>query len=413
MNESQQNKLEEHCLDSGLLASLRDGELHGEELAQVQAHLATCPGCTAEARSLQSTGHEIYALFSTLDAAPVTASQTSTAFARLQAQLNENGHLRTANTANITPMPVRRKTASFTPRTRAYSVRWLIAAVAALLLIALVTPNAQVLAQQFLSLFHVQQFQAVSISPEQVNRNLINDLMSFGTVQVTNNNNNYPPNLTQAQVEQYTHIHILLPAQLPAGVGTTIHFSVFGGEQATFVFNAQTTREYMQQIGDGNMAIPANLDGATYHITVAPGALITYPSGCQNGQQAKTLLSHLAPCQKSINFAMAELPSPVLESSGQASISDLRAFLLSLTHLPAPIHDMAMHVDETTGTVPVPMPPAANSQNVTINGANGILLTDSSFKQGAVLWQAHGIVYLLTGGTSDSTQLMAAANSLR
>ncbi len=412
MNESPQNKLEEHCLDSGLLASLRDGELTAEELAGVQAHLAACPGCATEARSLQHTGHEIYALFSTLDAAPVTDSQTSAALARLQTQLKEEEH---HHTASRTPIPMRRKGASVASGKRTYGMRWLIAAVAALLLIALVAPNAQVLAQQFLSLFRVQQFQAVSINPEQVNRNLLTDLRDFGTVQVTGNNSStYPSNPTQAQVEQYTHIHVLLPTQLPAGVGQDAHFAIFGGEQATFVFNASTTRAYMHQIGDGNVTLPANLDGATYHISVAPGALITYMNNCQsNTMQPKTLFSHATTCQAGTNFAMAEVPSPVIESSGQASIGDLRAFLLSLPHLPTPIHNLALHVDETTGTVPVPMPPQANSQNVTVNGASGILLTDPDLHIGAVLWQTQGMVYMITADVDNGTQLMVAANSLR
>ena len=54
MNELQPQKYNDSCLDSGLLVSLRDGELTPEETEKALAHLAQCPDCTADERSMQA-----------------------------------------------------------------------------------------------------------------------------------------------------------------------------------------------------------------------------------------------------------------------------------------------------------------------------------------------------------------------
>ena len=46
MNELQPQQ-NNSCLDSGLLVSLRDGELTPEETENTLAHLAMCPECAA------------------------------------------------------------------------------------------------------------------------------------------------------------------------------------------------------------------------------------------------------------------------------------------------------------------------------------------------------------------------------
>jgi hypothetical protein len=62
--------------------------------------------------------------------------------------------------------------------------------------------------------------------------------------------------------------------------------------------------------------------------------------------------------------------------------------------------------------VPLPIPPQIQAQQVTTHGVQGVLMSDSSLSLGAVIWQTGGIIYMVAGATSDSTQLLASANSL-
>lgn len=372
MNESQQPKLNEENLDADLSQETRD-------------------------------------LLTTL--APEEVPEPSVAFAKFQAKLKTQ---RYHEVASLSPLPVQEGPMVTRSGKRWSRSRWIMAAVAAGLALLLILPNANVLAQQFFSLFRVQQFQPVTINPQQVNRNLILDLANFGDTQIQSDSSiAYPRNPTKAEVEQYTHFPFLLPKKLPDGVGNTVHFSIIREEHATFVFNTTKARAYLEKIGDSTMAIPAQLEDAAYAITLSPGAIANY-TNCPTGdaQSADAAKSDAAQCNAGSQFSLVEIPAPTIDSTGKASINDLRDFMLSLPHLPTPVRELLSHVDVQNGTVPVPMPPQADSQSVTVQGAQGVLMSDKSLGESILLWQTHNIVYVISAHNGNRTQLLDAANSL-
>jgi len=355
---------------------------------------------------------QTYDLLATLAPAAGEAPQPSMAFAKLQAKLKTQ---RYREVASLSPLPVQEGQVLTQSGKRRPRARWIMAAVAAGLALLLILPNANVLAQQFFSLFRVQQFQPVTINPQQVNRNLVLDLANFGDTQLQSDSSiAYPANPTKAEVEQYTHFSFLLPKKLPDGVGNTVHFSIIREEHATFVFNMTKARAYLKKIGDDAIAIPAQLENATYSITLSPGAIANYTNGCPAADTRGTdaTKSGTAQCNAGSQFSLVEIPSPTIDSTGKASINDLRNFLLSLPHLPAPVRELLSHVNVQNGTVPVPMPPQANSQGVTVQGAQGVLLNDQSLGESVLLWQTHNMVYVITAHNNSRTQLLDAANSL-
>jgi hypothetical protein len=287
------------------------------------------------------------------------------------------------------------------------------AAVAAALITLLVLPNAGVLANQFLSLFQVKQFQPVSVNPQDLNNSFLRDLQSFGKInyQASNDTGRILQNQTEAQVRSAVHFSLLLPDHLPTGVSTTPQFVLFQGGQASFTFDAAKVRAYLTQKGYNNVTIPVNLNGSTYSITMATGAIATYPAvGCQ-GQVASDK-ARSAAC--AFSTVVAEIPSPVIRaSSSSASLKDLRDFFLSLPGQANDVRTLIQQVDVTNGVVPLPIPPQVHAQQVTTHGTSGVLLTEQSLKVGAVLWQAQGIIYLVATQTGDSTALLATTNSLR
>ena len=74
---------------------------------------------------------------------------------------------------------------------------------------------------------------------------------------------------------------------------------------------------------------------------------------------------------------------------------------------------MLQHLDLDKGTVPLPIPSEVQAQQVTVQGTSGVLLADSSLKIGAVIWQTHGIIYMIATETSNGTEVLDTANSLR
>ncbi len=87
MNEQQQPKPNNTCLDAGQLIAWRDGALSLRETDEVTAHLAVCARCAAEERALTRDRHQVFNLLSRLDPAPNTHAEPAIALARFQERL--------------------------------------------------------------------------------------------------------------------------------------------------------------------------------------------------------------------------------------------------------------------------------------------------------------------------------------
>lgn len=403
MNERPQQK-NDQCLDMGLLASLRDEELTAGETAQARAHLASCPGCAADERGMANASKEVYDLLAQLGPQTSEIPDMASTFASMQAKLDaESGH---HHHPTILPaLPGSRP--RYTQRKRHRGYRW-IAAAAAVLIALLLAQNAGALATQFLALFNVQQFQTVTVNPQSFSEDLISSLSDFGDMQAQYES--VPDSLTnptRAQAEQWIHFPLSLPGHLPQGVGHTLSFTLIGSAQGTFTFNVKTVRAYLAQSGQSNIAIPAQLAGATYTITSDTGVVIQYASDCRLKRGTATSLF----CTGGTPFYAAEIPSPVVQATGKASLKDLRDFLLSLPRLAPELHAMLQQLDLEKGIVPLPVPSGVAAQQITIHGAPGVMLVDNSLKVGGLIWQARGIIYMIATISTNSTDLLDTANS--
>ncbi len=134
MNELQPQKYREDpdaCLDRGLLVGLRDGELTAQERERALAHLAVCPDCRADERSMQTDSQELYDLLTALGPSLEELPETETAFATLQSRLSgERRHEPSAAAVPATAGSTLRLVSSRKSRPRR---RWWIAAAAAVL----------------------------------------------------------------------------------------------------------------------------------------------------------------------------------------------------------------------------------------------------------------------------------------
>ena len=389
MKEFQQPKHNDYCLDENMLIAHRDGELAPDEEEHVTSHLAECAGCVAHERSMINNGHEVYDLLAALAPSQEKVVEPASALARLQTRIRENGF------EVERPKTLNTLTANMAGRQRWYRrPRSWVAAVAAAVIIALILlPNAGVLADQFLSLFRVQQFQPVTINPQDFRSQPLPGLQDFGTAKLQGGN--MQDNLTGAQAARLVSFHILVPTYVPNGVSGNLQYSVMTGAQVTFTFSSSSTRAYLDKNGGRNIAIPANLAGATFTINVAAGVEMQYNNA------------------NALPFFIIEVPAPIIRATGSASLNELRDFLLSLPNIPQSLASQLKGIDLNSGTIPIPLPPQVRAQHVTIHGAPGLLLADNTPIGGGVLWQTHGMIYAVGGAVGNATQLMETANSLR
>ena len=400
MNELQPQKYNDSCLDRGKLASLRDGELTPDETEQVLAHLALCQDCASDERSMRIASQEVYNLLAALSPSPQEIPDTKLAFSALQTSLDVQNRREKGHTA--VPSATHSKIRFFQARKPQHPGRWWIVVVAAALIALIVLPNAGALANQFLALFSVQQFQPVSIDPQSFRNGIGEDLQSFGDVNINSGNLDGIQNATQKQVEQFLNFKLMLPGYIPSGVGHAMQFSLINSAKGTFTFNASKARAYLAQTGQNNITIPTQLVGATFTITLTPGVLINYGNQCLGQNQ----------CRGSKQFYIAEIPSPVIQATGKASLQDLLSFVLSLPKLSPGARLLLQNVNLNSGVVPLPIPPQVQAQQVVTHGVQGVLMADTSLSLGAVIWQSHGIIYAVGGATSNSAQLLECANSL-
>ncbi len=214
-------------------------------------------------------------------------------------------------------------------------------------------------------------------------------------------------NPTEAQVKQLINFPLMLPGHLPQGVGHAVSFTLIGSADGTYTFNVTKVRAYLAQSGQSNIAIPAQLDGATFTITSDTGVVIHYASSCRLGGVTATSLF----CTGGTPFYAAEIPSPVVQATGKASLKDLRDFLLSLPKLAPDMRAILQQLDLENGTVPLPIPREVAAQQVTVYGAPGVVLVDSSLKVGGLVWQARGIIYMIATVSTSSADLLDIANS--
>jgi hypothetical protein len=416
MNELQPQKYREYpdaCLDRGVLVGLRDGELTAEERERALAHLAVCPDCSADERRLQTDSQELYDLLAALGPSVEELPDTETAFADLQSRLSEE---RRHESSSVTILPAAGSTVTLASSRKARPRRWWLAAAAAFLVAVLVVPNAPALAHQFLGLFQPQTFQPVSMNLQSFRDGVGEDLQNFGQLNLTPGDLGSIPNPTQTQVEQELNFKLLLPGQLPSGVGQNRLFFLIDNSEGTFTFNAAQARAYLDSTGQSSVSIPAELDGATFTLTVAPGVIISYGKQCQAQSQSasESIWGVVVPgCSGGKPFYIAEVPSPVLRATGKASLEELRSFILSLPKLSRSARLLLQDVNLSTGVVPLPIPAQVQAEKVTTHGVQGVLMVDSSLSLGAVLWQKGGIIYLVAGETSDKTEIKASANSLQ
>ena len=401
MNELQPQQNNNSCLDRGLLVSLRDGELTSEETEKALAHLALCPDCAADARGVYTASLEVYNLLTVLGPSLHEIPETKLALSAVQARLDVQN--RGEESHATVPSSAQSKIRFFQVRKPQHPGRWWIAVVAAALIALIVLPNAGALANQFLALFSVQQFQPVSIDPQTFRNGIGEDLQSFGDVNINSGNLDGIQNPTQAQVEQYLNFKLLLPGHLPPGIGHAMQFSLINSENGTFTFNAAKARAYLAQTGQSSVSIPSQLNGATFTITLSPGVIINYGNKCQGQDQ----------CSGGKQFYIGEIPSPVIQATGKASLKDLQDFALSLPKLSSGARLLLQDVNLNNGVVPLPIPPQIQAQQVTTHGTQGVLMTDSSLSLGVIVWQTHGIIYGIGGAISNSSQLLDSANSLQ
>ena len=353
--------------------------------APVRQHIAACPRCTDRLARMETTASRAAALFAGTDpaidveAACRLLARTESA-AAAQAPRPRSGHA---------PAPARASAV----RVRRAMVGVAIAATASLVLV--VTGASQ----DFLSLFQPRQLTPVPVTFADV-RSLAG-LTSYGHVD--------SGGALQVQAETSAaaagaSAGIAAPAVggLPSGVPATPRFAVVSGGVVSFTFDAALARAAAARAGGDLPPMPTGLDGSTLTVSIAPAVVVAYgfdPASLYHGGGLPA---------GGEAFVVVASRIPTVSTTG-VTIRQLEDYLLSVPGIPPEVASELRALGNPEQTVPVPIPiDLANASKVSINGAPGLLIGDSTELGSVVVWTHNGVVDAVAGTLSSSEALGVA-----
>jgi hypothetical protein len=297
------------------------------------------------------------------------------------------------------------------PMSRRILTSWktALAAVAAVLVVTLiVSPSARALAQDFLNLFRVKRFAAISVDPARISQleagNVDLEALIGASTEVLKDPGKPQMVDSPQAAAQLAGFGVKVPATLPQG--TTLQSIQVQGE-GSLRFKADTARlqSVLDALGVTDVQVPAALDGATVTVNKPPMVAINYKRGADN---IMLVQSH---------NPQIELP----EGVNMAQLGEIALRVAGMT--PDEAQRFAQSIDWSS-TMLVPVPANASAfREVEVRGVTGLLITTNgssvptsngpkSMPQHSVLLWAEGdMVYALSG--TSSTALADMANSLQ
>jgi anti-sigma factor RsiW len=384
----------ERCPPAGVLHAYLDHELAGVELSAVEAHLAGCPPCAAQLKTLQAGSALVYEALGRVQAPePATRAAWHRFEARRQARQSY-------------PMNERLATMWQTLRYR----HWRVALASLVLVGALVSIMAidpvRAAAAQFLSIFRVQKIAVIQVDPSKMDSLKNFQEQIFSKPQVT------PSKATDVAsadaADSAAAYKVLMPDNVEAIAGPRTKFVVEGAYTASTTVNLAAARALFQSAGLSTDALPAGKDSLP--LTASIPAVVTMRYG--SGATAVTIV---------------QAPSPEVNVPDGLDTKALAKAGLQLLGMPADqAADLSNSIDwATTLVVPVPQN-AATVQQVNVHGTTGYLLTEQknagnsarSEKGGdqpggpTLFWETNGMLYAVNGNLSLQN-MVSIANSLK
>ena len=286
-------------------------------------------------------------------------------------------------------------------------------AVAAVFLISLSFPAVRAVAQQFLDLFRVQRFVAVSADPERLKQiqRIANEGFDLKSLLSRNVKVVKEPGQLQlvesvAAAEQLSGLTVQLPAALP---NEMVQEQMAVGGEGALEFTADTTllQEVLDALDLRDVLVPQQLNGAVVKVRMPPRVITNYRRA---GMARATLLQAASP----------EISLPQGVHLPEIAEIALRILGMSLDEARQYAYSIDWH-----GTLLVPVPAdVASFREVEVGTSQGLLIEVSrqrSFgpsggargEQGSmVLWSDGGKVFSLSG-TINKRDLLQMASAIQ
>ncbi|OAT79951.1 anti-sigma factor family protein [Desulfotomaculum copahuensis] len=446
------------CPDEGKLQAYLDGELTAGDAPAVETHLASCPRCRRRlvvlaensrfasdhlipylcSRERKNTGPARAGLETMLDGRPgqTGGNAGANAGADCMALITPNTVLRSGGAApdRISPAPPgRRKNIRGVMNNMGKYKKWAVAAGLVLALsVAMSFSSVRSFAGELLTIFRVEQVQAVTINPQdmaQLQRAFENgngrvDVNNLGRFEVTGKPQ-MERDVTLAAAQMAAGFPVRLPAA-PAGYGPP-RLAVQSGSTVKLTLDTERANSLLKSLGSKQL-LPDSLNGRTFSMQVPAGVVAEYPS---TGGRGESLI-------------VAQGRSPELSVPPGTDVEAVRRALLAIPALPENLRQQLAAVSDWQHTLLVPVP-QGSAQQVQVNGVQGIFIKPAAANSepgnketvgspfvsthsyrpdspqyrskdvsaSALIWQHNGMVYAIGGPRLNQTEALNLAAQMK
>lgn len=253
--------------------------------------------------------------------------------------------------------------------------------------LAFAFPSVRAAASDFLGLFRVQKFAAISISPEQLA--MLEEIAESGLMPGQVEMIDEPGEMTAVSSLEEAEASAGLSVRTLAELGDPHQIFTVDGGSGRLIVNVEDTRAIVETAGVDPSLIPDSLDGASIDVTV-------YPAVSQQWDDVVLLQS----------------PSPLVEYPDDVDTVALGEALLQILGMDSrQARRLARSID-WTNTLLLPIPEnVATFTEVQVDGVTGIALSSLNGRDVALMWQKDGVVFILSGG--NVAELIEIADSLQ
>jgi hypothetical protein len=387
-------------LTDGELRAYQDNQSEFEVRQAVEEHLSTCAVCQKRSQDLSQRSHQVGARLAAI--APAERSSAQMAYSRLRTRI-----LQKENDSMFAKI--------FSRRSR---LAWVALGVIAILAVALAFPEVRAIADSFLGLFRVQQFSVVQIQSE----NLPQELGSSSQFEYMLSNDVHIEETGELQeVGDAAEASALagIPVRLPEGMDTPPTLMVQPGADISFTIDLPLVKALLQELGQGDLDLPASLNGATVEMTL-PSAVAAGYGDCKMKAQADLEANPdpNSPALPALNdcITLVQMASPTISAPPELDVTKIgEAYLQILGMSPEEAAQFSSTVDWTT-TLVLPIPRyGTNYKDVTVDGVKGTLVQqkfDNRQGQYALIWVKDGVLYGLTG-QGDGGKALEIAETIK
>ncbi|HSM55167.1 MAG TPA: hypothetical protein VK879_03350 [Candidatus Sulfomarinibacteraceae bacterium] len=298
------------------------------------------------------------------------------ALARLQQRLNEGARRPLPPTGRLLHM-LRRRYAFAT------------VLVLALVVVAVALPPVRAAASDFLGLFRVQKFAAISVSPAQLQRleNLAEQGLYPGELEMIEEPGPHRP------VSGLDEAHLVTGWQPQTATALPAPDQVFvsDGGSGRLTVDVQSARAIVQAAGVDPQLLPESLDGAVVDVTIYPAVQQVWDDG----------------------LMLVETESPQVDYPDDVNPEQLGEALLQVLGMtPGEARRLAQQIDwNSTLVFPVPEN-VATFNETTVGGNSALALSSVDGEESSLLWQQDNVLFFLVGERSVA-ELREIAESVR